>query len=136
MRQRNEIEISSRLFLASSGTERERIFREDIYPFLEEMISGVFLSLRLYDLSQDDIRDIKQEIYLKIVSRIQGSGGRGIRSMKNYYFISIKNITIDYLRSRNRDRKFSEHLKELILTSRYVKRKINRTGETDPDNMQ
>lgn len=110
-----DIKLYTRLYLTSQGEERETIFRERIYPFTEEIISGVFLSLKLFTLPDQDLQDIRQEIYLKILSRLSNQGIRGIRSFKNYYFISIKNITIDYLRSHNRDKKFNEHIQELIL---------------------
>lgn len=130
-----DIKLYTRLFLDSQGEERETIFRERIYPFTEEIISGVFLSLKLFTLPDQDLQDIRQEIYLKILSRLSN---RGIRSFKNYYFISIKNITIDYLRSHNRDKKFNEYIQELIYNrlkygsnSRHTK-----TEQTEDDNLQ
>lgn len=111
------IKIATRHYLATDGSERERVFKEEVYPFIEEIINGVFLSLKITCLSLEDLQDIRQDIYLKILSRFSVKGLTGIRSFKNYYFISVKNITIDYLRSFNRDKKFNEHIQEIILNA-------------------
>jgi DNA-directed RNA polymerase specialized sigma24 family protein len=111
------IKISTRHYLETTGSEREKVFKEEVYPFIEEIINGVFLSLRITCLSPDDLQDIRQDIYFKVLSRFKTKGLTGIRSFKNYYFISVKNITIDYLRSFNRDKKFNEHIQEIILNA-------------------
>lgn len=133
--ERDKLKGSTRRFLSSQGSERDQIFREEIFPFIEEMINGVFLSLKISYLSQDEIKEIKQEIYLKILTRIKTQGLTGVRSFKNYYFITIKNITIDYLRSHNRDKRFIEILKNLILSRKYGKFRQTNKPPQDEGNL-
>lgn len=104
-------------FMEATGSRREDIFRLEIYPDIENITTGVFLSLKLYDLGPVNLEDLRQEIYLKLLSRFSERGIDGIRSFKNYYYIAVRNLTVDYLRSHNRDKRFTERIQEIIYNS-------------------
>lgn len=112
---KDNLHISIKIYLSTKDRARDDIFKREILPFLEDIINGVFLSLRINGLSQEEIQDVRQEIYLKLLTRFETKGLKGIRSTKNYLFISVKNIVIDHLRGFNRDKKFNEDIKEIIL---------------------
>ena len=112
---KDNLHISIKTYLSTKDRAREEVFKREILPFLEDIINGVFLSLRINGLSQEEIQDLRQEIYLKLLTRFEIKGLKGIRSVKNYLFISVKNIVFDHLRGFNRDKKNNENLKEIIL---------------------
>ncbi len=106
-------------YLNNEGKERDEVFNTVIYPFLEDIINGVFLSLNITSLSDEDLRDIRSDIYLKVLTRFEVKGLTGIRSTKNYFFISVKHITIDCLRSHNRFKEFKETVSNIITNSKH-----------------
>ena len=115
--ERDKICASLVVYLSGTKRIRERTFREDLSPVLEDIINGVFLTLKLRQMQRADREDLKQEIYLKLLTRIQEKTPaklKGIRSLKNSLFISVKNIAIDYLRSKNRLRDFDIEIKDCL----------------------
>ena len=112
-------------FTQARGSRREEIFRLGIYPDIQDITNGVFLTLKLYDLGRENLEDLRQDIYLKLLSRFSDAGISGIRSFKNYYFITVRNLTIDYLRVHNRGRKFNEEIQEIIYNSKQYERENN-----------
>lgn len=123
---RPKISKSLEDFNASTGSRRERIFKEEIYPFTEDIISGVLLSLNVVSLPEETIKDIRQEIYVKVLAK-DIPPLSGIRSIKNYYFVIIKNIALDYLRSEQRVKTFNSRIREI------VNNKADETGNRRPD---
>lgn len=93
--------------------ERSRVYRDEIHPFIEDMITGVFLTLRIHWEDEEFLKDLKQELYLKVIPGFE-SQGKGIRSIKNYLFIKIRNATINYLVASNRRKSFNKKIINII----------------------
>jgi len=99
--------------LEETDPERSRVFRDDIQPFIEDMINGVFLTLRIHREDEEFLKDLKQELYLKVIPGFENQGN-GIRSIKNYLYIKIRNATVNYLVSSNRRRDFKKKITKII----------------------
>jgi len=99
--------------LEETDPERSRVFRDDIQPFIEDMINGVFLTLRMHREDEEFLKDLKQELYLKVIPGFENQGN-GIRSIKNYLYIKIRNATVNYLVSSNRRRDFKKKITKII----------------------
>ena len=99
--------------LSFKDPERERVFRRDIQPFIEDMINGVFLSLRIHNQDEEFLKDLRQSLYVHIIPGFEDKG-KGIRSIKNYLFIIIRNATVNYLVSSNRQRLFKKKITDII----------------------
>jgi DNA-directed RNA polymerase specialized sigma24 family protein len=113
----DKLQGSILVYVKGSRDIREAIFRSDLLPILEDIINGVFLTLKIRYLIREDQEDIKQEIYLKLLTRIQEKPPqnlKGIRSIKNYFFIAAKNIAIDCLRTRSRLKEFDQEIIECL----------------------
>jgi DNA-directed RNA polymerase specialized sigma24 family protein len=105
--------ISKYRDLQDKDPERSRVFRDEIQPFIEDMINGVFLTLRIHRENQEYLKDLKQELYLKVIPGFEKQG-TGIRSIKNYLYIKIRNATINYLIASNRQRDFKNKITSII----------------------
>lgn len=99
--------------LSNKDPERERVFRREIHPFIEEMINGVFLTLRIQNQDKEFLKDLRQSLYVHIIPGFENEGS-GIRSLKNYLFIKIRNYTVNYLVSENRQRDFKKKITNII----------------------
>lgn len=99
--------------LEESDPERSRVFRDEIQPFIEDMINGVFLTLRIHREEEEFLKDLKQELYLKVIPGFEKQG-QGIRSIKNYLYIKIRNATVNYLIASNRRRDFKKRITKII----------------------
>ena len=99
--------------LQETDPERSRAFRDDIQPFIEDMINGVFLTLRIHHEDEEFLKDLKQTLYLKVIPGFEKEG-KGIRSIKNYLYIKIRNETVNYLVSSNRRRDFYKKITNII----------------------
>lgn len=107
-------EALKRFLIAENSAEKNAIFKAILYPFLEDIINGVFLSLNIAGLCYQNKEDIKQHVYLTVLINVNIEKINGIRSVKNYFFITVKNITVDYLRHENWRRKFNQKIEYLI----------------------
>lgn len=103
---------------AESKADKDKIFQLEIYPSLENSINGVFLSLNITSISYDEIQDIKQEIYIKLLKTFETKELSGIRSTKNFMFILIKNIVKNILISRQYKINCHNQFKESIVNIR------------------
>jgi DNA-directed RNA polymerase specialized sigma24 family protein len=99
--------------LPYSDLERSRVFRDEVQPFIEDMITGVFLTLRIHREDEEFLKDLKQELYLKVIPGFEKQGD-GIRSIKNYLFVKIRNATVNYLVASNRRRSFNKKIIDII----------------------
>lgn len=99
--------------LEEKDPERSRVFRDDIQPFIEDMINGVFLTLRIHREDEEFLKDLKQELYLKVIPGFEREGA-GIRSIKNYLYIKLRNATVNYLTASNRRRDFKKKITDVI----------------------
>ena len=95
----------------ATGSDRSSVFLKDIYPLTEEMITGVFMSLRIQSLDEDDRNDLKQTVYLKLLPALGDIDIEGIRSLKNYLYIAIRRLTLDYLRANLYYKNFNKHIR-------------------------
>ena len=84
--------ITSYRSLEESDPERSRVFNQEIHPFIEELINGVFLTLRVHLYDEEYLKDLKQHLYLLVIPGFEKEG-KGIRSIKNYLYIKIRNAT-------------------------------------------
>lgn len=108
--------------LQATDPERSRVFRRDIQPFIEDMINGVFLTLRIHQDDEEFLKDLKQTLYLKVIPGFEREG-KGIRSLKNYLYMQIRNETVNYLVATNRRRDFKKKITHIIESE-------NDTGQT------
>lgn len=98
-----------------TNPERSQVFQREIYPLIEEMINGVFCTLEINTMHPYFLSELKQCIYVKILPALD-LRGKGIRQVKNYLFISIRNETLLFLKRFNYridfERKISQILQE------------------------
>ena len=99
--------------LDKKDPERERVFIDDIQPFIEDMINGVFLTLRIHREEEEYLKDLKQELYLKVIPGFEKEGD-GIRSIKNYLYMKLRNSTVNYLVDSNRRRSFKKKITKIV----------------------
>lgn len=99
--------------LKGKDPERSRVFRDEIQPFIEDMINGVFLTLRIHREDEEYLKDLKQELYLKVIPGFEREGD-GIRSIKNYLYMKIRNATVNYLVDSNRRRDFKKKITKIV----------------------
>ena len=104
--------ISQYRILDCKDPVREEIFRKDIQPFIEDMINGVFLTLQIVR-DEEFNKDLRQHLYERVIPGFEKER-KGIRSIKNYLYITIRNETLNYLIAYNRRRKFIEKINQLV----------------------
>ena len=99
--------------LEYTDPERSRVFRDEIQPFIEDMINGVFLTLRIHREDEEFLKDLKQHLYERVIPGFEKQGD-GIRSIKNFLYMKIRNDTVNYLIASNRRRDFKKKITKII----------------------
>ena len=110
-------QIKEAIYIFRNGNtclEKNAAFNTYIKPMIDRAISGVFLSLNIHHKEPYILDDIRQEIYLKILTRLSTKHCSGIRSLKNFLFVSARNIAIDQLRAMNQKKAFEAKADTII----------------------
>lgn len=120
--------------LQDKDPERSRVFRDEIQPFIEDMINGVFLTLRIHQGNEEFLKDLKQDLYAKVIPGFEREG-KGIRSIKNYLYIQIRNHTVNYLVASNRRRAFKKKIIEMVESDEFPQNFFNFYKDRYMDNL-
>ena len=107
--------LKDALMIISDGclsAEQNRIFNQRIRPFFDMVINNVFYSLDIFpdSFGHDKYNDLKQEIYLMLLSRLNKDRLIKIRDIESYTFISVRNKTLNFIRNQNK----KDHMMEVF----------------------
>jgi len=98
--------------------EQNRIFQERIKPFFDMVINGVFFSLDIFpdSFGHHEYNDLKQEIYLMLLTRLNKDRLINIRDIESYIFMAVRNKTLNFIRNNKRKDHMMEVFRKAILT--------------------